>query len=201
MISRIPSLAAIALASTLGLGSALAQTGFNATLSFPTGDFSDAEAMTGFGAGLEHNSDLGGPAGWVSGISFLYNPLDIPDGEDAEGGNYITIPTLTGVRFTGGTGPAKFYLQGQIGLVLFIVTDLEIGSGFGSATLDTDPNIHLGFGGGVGAIFNDRVNVGMRFFRTPEMEMTGTASSGSDSVDLKGELTVSMIHLNVGLLF
>lgn len=60
--------------------------------------------------------------------------------------------------------------------------------------------IHLGYGGGVGLLFNDKVHAGIRFYATPEMEMNGTLSDGSDSMDLTGELTVSMIQVHLGLL-
>lgn len=200
---RTPALTAILLASTLCLGAARAQTGINASLGIPTGEFSsDDEAVVGFGVGLEHNATFGGPVGWVSGLSLHYNACDLPSGYDAEGGNYFTIPAQTGVRITGGgSGPAKFYLQGQAGLVLFIVTDLEGELGFGAEKISADPMVHLGFGGGAGVLVKDRVNLGLRFFGTPEMELSGTISGSGESDSVSRDLSVSMFQLVVGLLF
>jgi hypothetical protein len=207
MFLRISALSATLLALGLCAEMPKAQTGFSAILAAPTGDFSDdANASVGFGAMLEHNSPfISGPLGWVTSFGFTFNPSDkdgLEEGLEAEGGNYLDIPVLTGLRLTStADGPIRFYFQGQLGLQLFYVTDLTMTDGFNKATVTSDINIHLGFGGGVGMLFNDKVHAGLRFFSTPEMEMTGTLSEGSDSIDLTGEVTVSMIQVHLGLLF
>jgi hypothetical protein len=206
MNSRFSAISAFLLASALCLGSAQAQSSFNAMLAIPMGEFSgDANALVGFGASLEHNAPISGPAGWVSSLAFTFNASDkdVPSGADVDisGGNYIAIPALTGLRLTGGNGPVKAYVQGQAGILLFLVTDLTADEAGGSSSISTDPNIHFGFGGGLGLLINDRVNAGVRFFGTPEMDMSGHLSSPFFSDDLTGHLTVSMVQLNVGLLF
>ena len=207
MSLRSLAISAIVLASGLCLGSARAQGSFNALLAVPLGDFSSKNnANVGFGAGLEYNAPMSGGAGWVSGVGLTFNASDksnVPSGIDAEGGNYLTLPLLTGMRFTGGAndGPVKFYVQGQAGIAFFLVTDEDLSRGSDNATVSTDNKVTFCFGGGVGLIIQDKVNLGIRFLGTPEMDMSGQLSSGGQSADLNGKLTVSMLQLNVGTVF
>jgi hypothetical protein len=199
-----------------GTAAAQSNTQFNAMLSLPTGDFGAKSgnnaglATTGFGLALEHCAAFdGGPLGWVTGASFILNfngmedalhDAGAPSDVTADGGTYLNVPIMTGLRATGPAGPTvKVYGQFQLGMDFLNVTDLTVSEGSSNGgSVSFDPSFSFCFGAGVGIMFSDRVNAGLRFFHSPERDIDVSNSLGQSGT---GNLSVSMIQLVLGTVF
>jgi hypothetical protein len=214
---KLSNLKLIVLAGVLAAGSAFAdnRAQLNGILSLPLGDFKDSGfATTGFGADLEYSVPIqSGPIEWVSGASFFMHFLDgdglkkaagIPSGANVtvSGGTFIDVPLLTGLRIAAPAGPTtKIYGQFQLGLNLFYETETKLTDGTTTITVTPDPLIRLGLGFGAGIIFNDRFNVGLRFFKMPEADASGKADFNGTEGDLKGKVSLTALQIMAGVAF
>ena len=163
--------------------------------SLPQGDFSDDSiddpdaflAKKGFGGGVEYSLPIyARELSWVISGAFLFNSVDkrCDDiiGCNIDANSWLNIPVMGGVRYHTEISPAmKLYVQSQFGVNFVKAPTIEISfSEFDigeykysnvKMELTHDLTTSFGFGLGVGVIFNDKWNIGFRYFSLGEPEI------------------------------
>ncbi len=190
-------------------------------IALPQGDFGDDSgegaglAETGFGAGLQFNSDLNTPGlSWITSASLLINSTDESPAKNALKGEYgydadidvsidswMNIPLLTGLKYISqNPGTMNFYFIGQIGINIVVPPDQNISLsvydsyyGFMDMNIDqsNDSANSFAFLVGGGLLISENINVGIRYFGLGEPEIKskirGTSTSGSQTATLTAE--------------
>jgi len=196
-----------------------------AALSLPSGDFGDNKtqgdgyATTGFGAGLDYAHPLGTPGlTWFSTGAFIYNGFDdkafkqLAEEEynmsnpSVDGGSWINIPILTGLRYETEVSPTMdFFAAGQIGLNFYMPPSADISGQVGGETvsgeISIDSGTAFGFAIGAGLAFNNKFNVSIRYLSLGAPEIEGTVSSpgGSDNIETTKDTGIAVFLFTAGM--
>ncbi len=178
-----------------------------AGISSPTGDFGDDDgddaggATLGFSVTGEYTVPFGTEGlGWVSSVSIIVNGVDEP--ENFEAGYWINVPVMTGLKYqTEASATLDVYGLGQVGLNLNKAPNFTRTYGDGSqAETSFDIATSFSFGVGAGVIFNDQINVSLRYLALGEPEITGTEVYEGEEYDTNDyDQPISMIQLVVGI--
>jgi hypothetical protein len=197
-------------------------TNFSGMLSIPLGDFAASSgtnaghATFGLGGNLEHCAEMAseGPLCWVTGASFIlnFNGIDgdihdqgAPSSVSADGGTYLNVPVLTGFRVMSPKATnqgARAYAQCQLGASFINVTDLTVSEGSSFETISIDPSFGFAYSVGAGFIVNEKAHFGVRFYGSPERDVTASIStSDGGSGSGKGHISVNMFQLLIGTAF
>lgn len=187
----------------------------------PMGDFGDdgengGLATLGAGAGLEYFIPFGGlPLGWMASAAFAINPVDqdaaadllqdqLPPGNiEVKGGRWLNIPLQTGLRV--GVKPVpNLTLQAQLLGGVTVVNQAEYtftSTGYEAKLIpETAYSPGLMLGGGL--LFFDRIQIGVRFFRTVKKRMTAKFSdSEGEKADQEGRIATSLLAFSLGVQF
>lgn len=146
--------------------------------------------------GADYNRPIGMPGlGWVTSATLALNGIDADDvfgTDEVDTGFYFNVPILTGFRYTTNLSPTmQGYAQAQVGLNFFKGPSVEFNDDESTSSIGTS----FGFGVGAGVVFNDRINVSIRYLSLgePEAEYDGDLFEGDY------EQPVSLLTLSIGL--
>ena len=180
-------------------------------LAIPVGDFGDDSgddagfAKMGFGGGLEFTKALSSPElGWATSVSFITNPLDESALQDIFGDNLETkpifnIPILTGLKYqTEISDGMQFFGTAQLGINL-----IKSGTwSYNNTEIKFDMATSFGFVIGGGLIFNDKFNLGIRYYALGKPEIEAEIFIEGDSVDtFEEEIKISIFAITLGINF
>jgi hypothetical protein len=186
---------------------------FSGLLSLPLGDLKDSGmASTGFGADLQFGVPIANSqVDWVSGVSFFMHTFDAdgfremlgaPSSVDVSGGQYFDIPVLTGIRFSTPAGTAaRPYILAQGGLNILMERTITATAGTDKLTVSLDPAFGFAMAFSAGVILNERVNLQARFIRMPEVSASSTLEFGTEKIEGKGNVSVSVLQFMLGVAF
>jgi len=195
-----------------------AQFGINVGIAVPIGDFADdggAEgdgfAKTGFNVGLSYDIPFGAIEGlsWTITGSLLYNAMDwdkafdLVSGEDMDGGKYLNIPLLTGLKIKYGISEtAAMFGMATAGVNLSTMTDAKYTDGNYWEEYSVNTVGSFAFSIGAGVILMDRYSLSLNYMGLgePDHEIDYSDSDGySGSFD--EEQKISAITITAGIFF
>lgn len=187
----------------------------------PLGDFGDngdngGLATLGVGTGLEYFLPFGAlPLGWVASAAVAVNPVDLEVAADivkdqlppgkvkVDGGTWLNIPFQTGLRVGGSPAPhVALHAQLLGGFTIVNQSDYTFTSGEYEAKLSPETAFTPGFMLGGGLLFYNRMQFGIRLFRTVKTRMKAKFSDSiGEHADQEGRIATTLLAFSLGVQF
>ena len=179
----------------------------NLVVAMPSGPFAGTNPGQGsakFGIGAGFNNTWQSPwngIGFIADISCAINPIDdakikagLPAGTQVDLGYWVNAPLLAGAKYLIDWDPVDFYAVGEAGVNVALQTDARIAN----ERRESETAFSLGLGGGVGMIFNEKVDLGFRYLYLGEPNYKGTAP-GIASLFTSGKQKPVVLAFTLGL--
>src|SRR6056297_2557193 len=177
-------------------------------LSIPTGDFAEDDgsdagmALTGYGGLVEYSMPvISSGVYWVTGVSYLINPMDekglaievfgeseMEDNLDTE--NHTNIPIVTGLKYQTALETFEVYALFQVGMNINMIGEWKLSDvyygGYPADELkfefETSNSVGVILGGGI--ILNELFNISARYYALGEIEIDeATVTVDGDEMD------------------